>query len=267
MLTKIVSDVASATPLRARLTERLREAIASGELPPGTPLRERHLCQALGISRTSLREALRALESEGLAVSVPHKGAIVAPCGKKEADDIYATRAVLEGLVAAQFADKASKKSRAELRHIADELAEIEPPLDGPGFFEIAGRFSATIMEGAGNRLAASALSSIYLRQRQLRAAGVGGERYMEECLRGMREIASAIDRHDAIATEAACHRHCANLLKIALSCLDEKSGSRTATPHKARRLSSGARDDAPDGADVRREKLPAGHSDIDEVA
>ncbi|MDQ0325986.1 DNA-binding GntR family transcriptional regulator [Rhodopseudomonas julia] len=257
MLTRIVSDVASATPLRARLTERLREAIASGELPPGTPLRERHLCQTLGISRTSLREALRALESEGLAVSVPHKGAIVAPCGRKEAEDIYATRAVLEGLVAAQFADKASKRARVELRHIVEELADIEPPLDGPGFFEISGRFCAIIMEGAGNQLAGSALRSIYLRQRQLRAAGVGGERYIEECRSGMVEISAAIGRRDAIAAEAACHRHCASLLKIALSCLAEKSGSRHVSSENSRTLST---------SDACQASLPADHSDVDEV-
>ena len=64
--------------LRAQVENTLRKAIISGELSPGEKLIERELCQMLGVSRQSLREAMRKLEAEKLIVIVPHRGPEVA---------------------------------------------------------------------------------------------------------------------------------------------------------------------------------------------
>ena len=56
----------------------LREAILKGELKPGERLMELQLASKLGVSRTPIREAIRMLEQEGLAVTVPRRGAEVA---------------------------------------------------------------------------------------------------------------------------------------------------------------------------------------------
>ena len=53
-------------PLRLRIIESMRRAIERGVLLPGARLVEKDLCQQLGVSRTSLREALRELEAEGV---------------------------------------------------------------------------------------------------------------------------------------------------------------------------------------------------------
>jgi len=49
--------------VREQAFDRLRDAIINGQFPPGTRLIERELCEALGVSRTSIREALRRLEA------------------------------------------------------------------------------------------------------------------------------------------------------------------------------------------------------------
>jgi len=56
----------------------LREMIISGDLSPAEPLRQRDLAERFGVSQTPVREALRRLESEGLVVNDPHRGATVA---------------------------------------------------------------------------------------------------------------------------------------------------------------------------------------------
>ena len=65
-------------PLREVVFRAIRENILKGELKPGERLMEIQLAEKLGVSRTPIREALRKLELEGLVVSIPRKGALVA---------------------------------------------------------------------------------------------------------------------------------------------------------------------------------------------
>ena len=95
-------------PLRRKIVVALRHAIEVGEVRPGDRLIEKDLCQKLNVSRTSLREALRELQAEKL-VTTSSRGLIVAEISEDDAANIYQVRAALEGLVAAQFAEKGNE--------------------------------------------------------------------------------------------------------------------------------------------------------------
>src|SRR5271167_1412107 len=95
----------SAAPLRKQVLDELRQSIISGRLSPGERLVERELISMMGVSRTVIREALRQLESEGLVAIIPNKGPIVRTLTWEEAQDLYAIRAVLEGLAARLFVE------------------------------------------------------------------------------------------------------------------------------------------------------------------
>ncbi|MBM2615036.1 GntR family transcriptional regulator [Actinoplanes sp. LDG1-06] len=74
----------------------LREAIMSGDLPPGSRLRIRDLAAQVGTSVMPVREAIRRLEEAGLAESVPHKGAVVKGLTLAELAHVYDVRRLLE---------------------------------------------------------------------------------------------------------------------------------------------------------------------------
>ncbi len=76
--------------------EELRGAITSGELRPGTPIRQDALAARLQVSRVPLREALKALEAEGLVVHHVHRGYFVAQLSLADLEEIYRIRALLE---------------------------------------------------------------------------------------------------------------------------------------------------------------------------
>ncbi|MER3409750.1 MAG: GntR family transcriptional regulator, partial [Thermoleophilia bacterium] len=76
----------------------LQEAIFSGELPAGAPLRLEELADRLGMSISPIREAVRQLEALGLAVHVPHRGARVAELAIDDLHDTYEARLALEAL-------------------------------------------------------------------------------------------------------------------------------------------------------------------------
>jgi len=85
------------SPLHDRVVTELRQAILSGRLKPGERLIEGHLADELGVSRNPVREAIRALASEGLIEVTARRGAAVATMTEQEARETIEVRALLEG--------------------------------------------------------------------------------------------------------------------------------------------------------------------------
>jgi DNA-binding GntR family transcriptional regulator len=94
-----------------RVVDALRSALFAGDLEPGTPLREQPLAAALGVARSTVREAMGLLVTEGLAVREPNKGVTVASLRPAEVADICRARFVLEsaGMRAWFEADEAAR--------------------------------------------------------------------------------------------------------------------------------------------------------------
>lgn len=97
-------DMDSYLPLRDVVFNTLRNAILRGDLKPGERLMEMHLANKLGVSRTPIREAIRMLEQEGLAVTIPRKGAQVAKMTEKDLQDVLEIRDALDELRSAWHA-------------------------------------------------------------------------------------------------------------------------------------------------------------------
>ncbi|WP_055476211.1 GntR family transcriptional regulator [Gordonia sp. HS-NH1] len=112
------------TNLREQAVAALRTAITSGELRPRSALVETELSERLGISRGTLREALRQLQQEGLVVSGARGRLSVRSLDQKEVRDIFAVRGALESLAASELAAQPERDGHvAELR---DTLSRME---------------------------------------------------------------------------------------------------------------------------------------------
>jgi DNA-binding GntR family transcriptional regulator len=88
-----------------QVTAALRDEILGGDLPPGTSLREVALAERFAVSRNTVREAIRALVTEGLAQHSMHRGAVVAELSEADVTDLYRARALLESAAAVQAHD------------------------------------------------------------------------------------------------------------------------------------------------------------------
>ena len=84
--------------LADRARDMIRSAIFDGRIAPDERLTIEHIAAELGISRTPVREALKALETDGIVKLLPNRGAIVQRYDKPEIQDRYTVRSVLEGL-------------------------------------------------------------------------------------------------------------------------------------------------------------------------
>ena len=103
-------------PLRDVVFQTLRTAILKGDLKPGERLMELQLASKLGVSRTPIREAIRMLEQEGLARTIPRKGAEVAGMPEKDMEDVLQIRCVLEELAARLSCQNITDEEMRELK-------------------------------------------------------------------------------------------------------------------------------------------------------
>ncbi len=121
-------------PLREVVFHTLRDAILRGELEPGEHLMEVQLANKLGVSRTPIREAIRQLQTEGLVIMTPRKGAVVAEITREDLTDVLEVRITLEKMAVALACENINqdeierlKKSQQELENMLgnDKLTDI----------------------------------------------------------------------------------------------------------------------------------------------
>ncbi|WP_198588524.1 GntR family transcriptional regulator [Geodermatophilus chilensis] len=109
------ADHVDDVPLRDVIREKIRTGIAEGTWRPGTRLVERDLAEDFGVSRVPVREALRALESEGFVELLPRRGAVVRVLTRSVVEDLFDIRQVLEVLAARLVAERIDDEGLAQL--------------------------------------------------------------------------------------------------------------------------------------------------------
>lgn len=206
--------------LRERVANRVRDAIISGMFAPGQRLVERELCERLGVSRTSVREALRELEVEGLITTWPHRGPSVAVVDEATARSVYEVRAELEGLACRLFAERATDRQLVRLEEATAVLADIYADYRADAFLRAKSAFYDALLDGAGNDIAAGMLRSIHNRISMLRATSLSDPARAAVSMGEIRTILAALKARDGAAAEAACVDHIRNAARTALAVL-----------------------------------------------
>lgn len=141
---------------RSPAYERLRALIVDRSLSPGSLLSEPELAEQLGVSRTPVREALRTLTAEGLAVKLSSNRTIVAPVSIEELGHVYDVRARLEGLIAA---DAARRVTPADEQYLRRQVSLMERMRDDyEEVVRIGADFHDHIRVMSGNELAGNLL-------------------------------------------------------------------------------------------------------------
>jgi DNA-binding GntR family transcriptional regulator len=107
----------------------IEEAIVSGELQPGTVLRQEQLSERFAVSRTPIREALRRLAALGLVSFVPNRGVRVRTLSRDELREAFLVRAELESLATELAAPKMTEEDLAELEEAEARFSEATQAL------------------------------------------------------------------------------------------------------------------------------------------
>jgi DNA-binding GntR family transcriptional regulator len=196
------------TTLTESVTNRLRDLIIEGDLPPGTPLRMQALAARLGVSIMPVREALKLLEAEHLVAISPPPGATVLQVSSDEVEEIYAMRAALESL-AARVA--MSRIKPAEVRGMQRQLERMQRVARGEDvrlFSAEDRRFHRMLYQAAGRPALYTRI--IELAQSSLRATNLAYEIWRPLILGvdAHRPILEAVERGDASAVARLTFEH-----------------------------------------------------------
>ena len=219
-----------AAPLRERVSDILRQAIFDFELQPGQRLVERELIDRLQISRTTLRESLRELTSEGLVTVIPQRGAVVASISPTDAADLYDARVAIESLVVERFIKRATDTQVEQLRAaIADLRVAAEKGLPNRQVLAVKDVFYDVLQEGAQSAVLTTLLSSLHARVSVLRATSLGQPGRSIQAVEELERLVEAIARRDTKTATRLCATHVRNAAKIGIGALANASASRIA--------------------------------------
>lgn len=214
--------------LRAQVENNLRQAIVCGQLKAGEKLVERELCEMLGVSRPSLREALRRLEAEKLIVIVPHRGPEVASITLAEARDLYALRGLLEGFAAHEFARTASDAEIKSLARAVRRLSDAGGKNLTAAVLQAKAEFYQILLKGSGNALVGEILGGLLARVSLLRATSLMMPNRLPRSLEEINALLLCIQARDAKGAQKMARKHVLNAERAALGVFKSQTQSST---------------------------------------
>lgn len=202
---------------------RLKDAICDGTLRPGERLVEASLANALGVSRTPVREAIEKLLGEGLLSTSHSRGVVVTELSRAQVIQIYALRGVLEGAACAFAAQHASQAEIDELRSIHERMDNL---LGAPERLLKANRqFHQAIYSATHNQYLIEATARLADTLSLLPGTTYSVEERPQTAQTEHAAILEAIARRDPSAAEARAREHIENARRLRLQELFGESG------------------------------------------
>lgn len=194
--------------LHDEVLERVRDMIIEGHLAPGSRVNEVALGQALGVSRTPLREAIKTLASEGLLEAVPARGAVVRKPTFEDAADNLQVLKVLEQLAARLVCANASAEGLAEIAALHAAMMRHYAERDRLPYFKLNQAIHSTIARLSGNKALAELHGTLQARMRRIRFVGHEGEAKWAAAVAEHEEMDAALARRDGDALAEIVGRH-----------------------------------------------------------
>lgn len=147
--------------LRHTVRDRIEQAIIQGEFKGGERLNEAELARALGVSRGLVREVIRELETSGILVSIPYRGAFVKEWSPRSVRELYTLRSILEGYAAELAAECASEEDLEELGDLLEAMRRAARADDIATMVQLDLEFHQRLWEMCDHGLLAKVLSDL----------------------------------------------------------------------------------------------------------
>lgn len=208
--------------------DTLRTRIVTGELQPGSRLNQAQLADALGVSRIPVRDALQALEGEGLVTLNGRAGAMVTPMSVADLQELYELRGAIEPL-AARLAT--SNLGRAHLLRMEQLQAAMEATDDEVDWLAANTSFHATLYQRSNRPRMVRLVEN--LRRQTDRYLHLNLTVISEHVHAEHRRIIDATRRGDATAVEALTRAHLETAHELVLRYLLEHEVAGTAPTYR----------------------------------
>ena len=210
-------------PLRDVVFNTLREAILKGELKPGERLMEMHLATKLGVSRTPIREAIRMLEHEGLAVTIPRKGAQVAKMTEKDLQDGLEVRDALDALAVVCACRRMTDAQFVELKEAMKAFEDATRTEDVRKIVETDEAFHDVIYASAENPKLVNIINSAREQMYRYRYEYVKNPSVYSQLIAEHKQIIEGFDKRDEEFLKGIMHVHLTNQINAVREVIREQ--------------------------------------------
>lgn len=197
--------------MHVHVVDRLRDMISGGELPPGTRINERALCERFGISRTPLREALKVLGSEGLLELTPNRGATVTRITHEVIDETFPVMGALESLSGELACATITDTELAEIRALHYQMVVHFQKGELPEYFHLNQEIHERILNAARNPLLADIYRSVAGRVSPARYRANMSKIRWAQAVEEHEQILKALEARDAALLSRLLKQHLEN--------------------------------------------------------
>ena len=203
------------------LAEKIAQRVIDGSYVGGDNLREIPLAAEYGVGRSTVREALRILERDGVVVIEPRRGASVTQLNTDELIEIYQIRGVLLGLAMSMYCTRHTKNDAA---WIAARFQEMERAgthgrdAEGVRHAQLSTDMTLYIVDHAGNARLKQLLTQMSLQIARYTRVGLSAPERRAGSRENWKQVVDAMSRRDAAAAEALGRKLVSDTLRFALS-------------------------------------------------
>lgn len=222
--------------LSQRLAENLRQMILDGDLTPGQRLQEAELSRVFGVSRTPLREALKALNSEGLVEIAPNKGARVSELSLEELAETFPVMGALEALAGELAARNATEDEIARLRDLHGEIVTHYKAGDLKAYFAANQRFHEELLAAAHNATLSQHYHQLAGRVRRARYQANLSARRWAQSVAEHETIIAALEARDGDLLAKTLRAHIDHKFETVRDAVQDASKGRLERPSGERR-------------------------------
>ncbi|MFD8205237.1 GntR family transcriptional regulator [Streptomyces sp. NPDC059695] len=206
--------------------EELRRAITSGELRPGGAIRQEALAARFEVSRVPLREALKALEAEGLVVHHVHRGYFVAELSLDDLEEIYRIRELLETEAVRTAVRRLPEGAIGTLEEIQDEVERAADAGDVAAMAAANRRFHFTLIEASGMPRLVRLVTTLWDSTDAYRSLYYTDSPHRAQAVREHRAVIAALRRRDEDSTVRHLDEHRAHAVAALREVLETPEGT-----------------------------------------
>lgn len=197
--------------LRDQAYARLRQAIADADIYHSREeirLDEKELTEALGVSRTPVREAMTLLEQEGFLRTVPRRGIYIQRKTKKEIVDMIHMWAALESMAARLATQRASDQDIANLRRMFDDFRDATPAEHIDEYSEANIAFHQSIVELSQSQILMDTMKNLFVHVRAIRKVTISQSDRASRSIVDHMRIIEALEQRDTERVESLVRQH-----------------------------------------------------------
>jgi len=211
----VLQPLSANMSLREQAYVALRQAIMEADIYAHREeirLDERQLSQALGVSRTPIREAMSLLEQEGFLRTAPRRGVFIVRKTKKQIIEMIEMWAALESMAARLATLNASDAEIGALRHMFDEFLNAAPSEHIDEYSDANIAFHQAIIRLSGSHLMGKTIENLFIHVRAIRRMTISQRDRAARSIVDHMQIIEALERRDTELAERLVREHSLNL-------------------------------------------------------